>query len=84
MDNFNVMPIVFGLLALIFAAGVAYNLVQIVRHPSPETSPPLPARAEPAPARSSRPRPGQALLGLVLYALGLLLLKGLLSRHRSD
>jgi len=83
VDNLNVMPIVFGLLAVIFAAGVARSLVQIVRHPGPEGSPLLPARAaQPAPEQP-RAQPLQALLGAALYALILLVLGGLLSRRPS-
>ena len=81
MDNLNVMPIVFGLLALLFAAGVARSLLQIVRHPGPEGATPLPARPRPAPAHTSSSHPLAALRGVARYGLGLLLLNRLVARH---
>jgi hypothetical protein len=81
VDNLNVMPIVFGLLALLFAAGVARSLLQIVRHPGPESAPPLPARPRPAVRSRSPSHPLAVLLGGAFYGLGLLLLNRLVARH---
>ncbi len=85
MDNLNVMSIVFGLLAVLFAAGVAHSLVQIVRHPGPEASPPILARPAPPPYPQRPAEHSGALLASGLFVFALLLLNGLLSRrlHRS-
>lgn len=90
MDSFNVMPLVFGLLAMAFAAGVLRTLVPIVRHPPPEASALPRASGEPSPAIPSltRPyapppaRPGRhapgALVAPALLGLGVLFVVDLL------
>ncbi len=75
MDSINVMPFVFGGLAIVFGLNVLRYVLQIVRHPGRETSPPLLAGAEPArPAAPAEPSRGPSLVdrALGLVVLGLL------------
>ncbi|HLH20884.1 MAG TPA: hypothetical protein VK066_00050 [Chloroflexota bacterium] len=81
MDSFNVMPIVFGGLAVLFGIGVWRNVLRTVRHPGRETSPPIPAiAAAPAPSPPA-PTPHDER-SLVDRALGLVVL-GLLFVSRA-
>jgi hypothetical protein len=78
VDSFNVMPLVFGGLAVLFGLGVWRNLLQIVRHPRRETSPPMPVTAAPPPPAMAR----HDNRTLVDRALGLIVL-GLLFVSRA-
>jgi hypothetical protein len=80
MDSFNVMPFVFGGFAVLFGLGVWHTLVQIVRHPGPETSPPIPATTAPSPPPTAPAH--QDDRSLVDRALGLVVL-GLLVLSRA-
>ena len=74
MDSFNVMPFVFGGFAVLFGLGVWHSLLEIVRHPGRETSPPIPAMtpsppSPPAPARHDDRSLVDRALGLVMLGL---------------
>jgi hypothetical protein len=89
MDSFNVMPLVFGLLAVVFATGVVRALLPIIRQPPPEAAalprasgepaPAIPALSRPyAPAPPAPPRASGALSAPVWVGLAILVVGDLL------